>query len=289
MNIKSAEIILKLNPPYDLKQLKKNFYNCALKEHPDKNNNSEESNKKFIKIKQAYDILLKNLNIKENISENYISIFDDIICKFININDTNKNILLEELIKNCKLISLKAIEKCDKNNSIKILDFIIKYSEIIGLEQESINIIKEIIKKKFQFDELIIINPSIDNLLDSDIYKLEYNDLTYYIPLWHQEIIYDLTNNKSLIVRCEPILEDHMLIDEKNNLHINITISFNKLLDNKYFNILVGKKEFKINISKLKIKKQQKYIFYKQGILCIDTTNFYNNTKSNIILNITIN
>ena len=298
MDIKSAQIILNLNPPYDIKKLKKHYYNAALKEHPDKNNNSVESTEKFKNIKHAYEKLSDHLNSKENISENYLSFIDEFIYKFININDTNNDTnndndtnnknLLEELIKKCKLYSLKAIEKFDKNNSIKILDFILKYSEIIGLDQDAIDSIKEIIKNKFQFDELVILNPSIDNLLDSDVYKLEYDNDIYYIPLWHQEITYDLSG-KSLIVKCEPSLEQHMYIDEKNTLHINIKTSISKLLDEEELDINIGKKVFKINISKLKLLRNQTYIIYKNGIQNIDINNIYNdNDKSNIIVHITI-
>ena len=294
MDIKSAQIILNLNPPYDIKKLKKHYYNAALKEHPDKNNNSVESTEKFKNINHAYEKLSDHLNSKENISENYLSFIDEFIYKFININDTNndndtnnKN-LLEELIKKCKLYSLKAIEKFDKNNSIKILDFIMKYSEIIGLDQDAIDSIKEIIKNKFQFDELVILNPSIDNLLDSDVYKLEYDNDIYYIPLWHQEITYDLSG-KSLIVKCEPSIEEHMYIDEKNTLHINIKTSISKLLDEEELDINIGKKVFKINISKLKLLRNQTYIIYKKGIQNIDINNIYNdNDKGNIIVHITI-
>ena len=298
MDIKSAQIILNLNPPYDIKELKKHYYNAALKEHPDKNNNSVESTEKFKNINRAYEKLSDHLNSKENISENYLSFIDEFIYKFININDTNndndnytdtnnKN-LLEELIKKCKLYSLKAIENFDKNKSIKILDFIMKYSEIIGLDQDAIDSIKEIIKNKFQFDELVILNPSIDNLLDSDVYKLEYDNDIYYIPLWHQEITYDLSG-KSLIVKCEPALEEHMYIDEKNTLHVNIKTSIIKLLDEQELDINIGKKVFKINISKLKLMRKQTYIIYKKGIKNIDINNIYNdNDKGNIIVHITI-
>jgi hypothetical protein len=300
MDIKSAQIILNLNPPYDIKELKKHYYNAALKEHPDKNNNSVESTEKFKNIKNAYEKLSDHLNSKENISENYLSFIDEFIYKFININDTNSTNdtndtndtnnkhLLEELIKKCKLYSLKAIENFDKNKSIKILDFIMKYSEIIGLDQDAIDSIKEIIKNKFQFDELVILNPSIDNLLDSDVYKLEYDNDIYYIPLWHQEITYDLSG-KSLIVKCEPALEEHMYIDEKNTLHVNIKTSIIKLLDEQELDINIGKKVFKINISKLKLMRKQTYIIYKKGIKNIDINNIYNdNDKGNIIVHITI-
>ena len=38
-------------------EIKKSFRNLALKYHPDKNKNSEESNQKFMKIIEAYEVL----------------------------------------------------------------------------------------------------------------------------------------------------------------------------------------------------------------------------------------
>lgn len=38
-------------------EIKKSFRNLALKYHPDKNRNSEESNQKFMKIIEAYEVL----------------------------------------------------------------------------------------------------------------------------------------------------------------------------------------------------------------------------------------
>ena len=72
-------------------------------------------------------------------------------------------------------------------------------------------------------------------------------------------------------------------------LHINIKTSISKLLDEEELDINIGKKVFKINISKLKLLRNQTYIIYKKGIQNIDINNIYNdNDKSNIIVHITI-
>ena len=77
--------------------------------------------------------------------------------------------------------------------------------------------------------------------------------------------------------------------DEKNTLHINIKTSISKLLDEEELDINIGKKVFKINISKLKLMRKQTYIIYKKGIKNIDINNIYNdNDKGNIIVHITI-
>lgn len=57
------------------------------------------------------------------------------------------------------------------------------------------------------------LNPTIENLLNKDIYYLE--DEHIYIPLWHHEIIF----NKKIKVIIKPILYN-MELDDDNNIYI---------------------------------------------------------------------
>jgi DnaJ domain len=49
--------ILGVSPSATPEEIKKSFRNLALKYHPDKNRNSEESKQKFMKIVEAYEVL----------------------------------------------------------------------------------------------------------------------------------------------------------------------------------------------------------------------------------------
>ncbi len=49
--------ILEVSPGATPDEIKKSFRNLALKYHPDKNRNSEESKQKFMKIVEAYEVL----------------------------------------------------------------------------------------------------------------------------------------------------------------------------------------------------------------------------------------
>ena len=57
------------------------------------------------------------------------------------------------------------------------------------------------------------LNPTIENLLNKDIYYLE--DEHIYIPLWHHEIIF----NKKIRVIIKPNL-NNMYLDDDNNIYI---------------------------------------------------------------------
>ena len=49
--------ILEVSPSASQDEIKKSFRHLAMKHHPDKNGNSEESRQKFMKIVEAYEIL----------------------------------------------------------------------------------------------------------------------------------------------------------------------------------------------------------------------------------------
>jgi DnaJ-like protein len=53
--------ILEVSPSATLNDIKKSFRHLALKHHPDKNRNSEESKQKFMKIVEAYEVLSDDL------------------------------------------------------------------------------------------------------------------------------------------------------------------------------------------------------------------------------------
>ena len=57
------------------------------------------------------------------------------------------------------------------------------------------------------------LNPTIENLLNKDIYYLEEEHI--YIPLWHHEIIV----NKKIKVIINPVL-NNMYLDDDNNIYI---------------------------------------------------------------------
>lgn len=49
--------ILGVSPDASTEEIRKSFRNLALKYHPDKNKNSEESKQKFMKLVEAYEVL----------------------------------------------------------------------------------------------------------------------------------------------------------------------------------------------------------------------------------------
>lgn len=283
---KACEILeIEISKSFTLAEVKKAYYKASLKHHPDHNIGDLDSNARFQKINEAYTFLSSYIQIKQehtrqqdeqtNIDD------DDILIKFI-----------KTLIDfNIKELSLTAFEGLNKDNSLKLFDYIEKYSSMLGLEAEFVESVRTLTREKMKNDIVIIINPTIENIMNNELYKLEYNNENYYVPLWHDEISYDISETEYLIVKCKPELPETIFIDHNNDVHIKIIIeSIEQLLNEPSINVIIGGKVFEIPVCELKIKKSQTYTFFNKGISLINLNDIYNTTRNgNIIVYITIN
>lgn len=285
--IKACEILkLDINN-LNNKNIKKAYYKLALKWHPDKNK-SKNSNIIFNEIVEAYNFLNKNNNYQENFNKN-IS-YELLLSKFTlftGIDITNKDNIYNILNEITKNITMKTFENLEKGTLITLYNFIQKYHNIIGISDDMLESINKLVKDKISIDDIIILNPNINNLLNNDIYKLNYNNEYIYIPLWHEELYFDVSN-VSIIVWCIPDLSDNIYIDNNNSIHVDLSLKISNMLDNDLFKINIGDKVFELPTDKLKVKKQQQIVLYNKGIPIINTKNFFCTLKkSNIYLNVT--
>lgn len=277
-------------------ELKKAYYRLALQHHPDKQLLNNGSVDRFREVQQAYKILCEYLNTKEIIKEEIINdsdfTFNSLLNQFIKLNtgiNFDTSTLKSTIYTTYHTIYVKAFQGLDKDKALKVLEYIEQFSVVLGINDEVISFMKTTIREKIQNDVIIILNPTMDNLINEEIFKLDYDNHIYYIPLWHNEITYDDTFGQSIIVRCVPQLPKHISIDENNNICVNVNLSISSLLERKNITIEVGKKIFYVSVHELKIVKSQKYILYNCGIPNIDLINVFNNKKkSNIVIYITL-
>ena len=300
MNYKEAVLILEIDENIyeninniNLEYLNKKYRKLALKNHPDKNGNTIESNEKFKEINEAYHYLKKEINddilqetdetsnIYLNILQNFIKSafdgkYDEIISKIIN------DILFTD-----NKITFTIFEKLDKEMILHIYHFLSKYKSTFHLTDETLDKIYKIVVAKYDTVQIYKLNPSINDLMNNNIFKLYFNDELYLVPLWQQESYFD-TPTCEIIVICNPILSENIEIDEDNNIYVQKSISINNELMNMFKNnipidINIGNKLFQIPISNLYFKKEQYYRIKNQGL----PKNIYNiNEKTDIILKI---
>jgi hypothetical protein len=196
--------------------------------------------------------------------------------------------IVSDVVIGCKKISLKLFENLDKGKAIEVYSFLSKYKNILHIDQVTLNIVREIVIEKSKDDCVYVLNPSIDDLLENNIYKLEVNKVLYFVPLWHDELYFDGLGC-DIIVRCIPELPNNVSTDENNNLFVDIEIPFHMSLfdfDRVFFNI--GKKKYDISVSDMKIQRVQHVCFKNEGISEIDEKDIYNiEKKSDIHVKIT--
>ena len=54
---------------------------------------------------------------------------------------------------------------------------------------------KQIVQAKMKDDNIIILQPALKDVLKDKIYKLEISDTIHYVPLWHNELYFDISKN----------------------------------------------------------------------------------------------
>ena len=174
MNYYDAINILNLDKEYTEKQLKRSYYIKALQFHPDKNNGEDD---KFKEIVDAYEYLLreKEVNVDVNDGENYINLMNDFI-DFILDKNLEVNKFISSLNNKYTKVSFELLEKFSKKTLVKINNFVKTYGDVLSISSDVKEKINKLIDEYTKNDKIEIINPTLENLLNDEIYKLEYNN-----------------------------------------------------------------------------------------------------------------
>ena len=291
MNYNDACTILNLNSSPSIIEIKKQYKLLALKYHPDKNpNNKQDAEEKFKKISEAYIYLTDHENDNKLDNENYDNIYNSFL-KSVFSNIPNSELIINFLT-NIKAESLKTISKpiLEKFTSLQlthIYEFLQQYGSLLYLDETYIQELKQTILELIENNDIFILTPSIEDLFLSKIYVLKYQDEVFYIPLWHSELFFETKNEKNIIIKCIPKLDDHIHIEENNDIHIYLNTEINTLWEKKILEISLGEKIISIDSSNLYIKQYQTYILYDKGINTINTKKIYDDSKkSDIYLHI---
>jgi len=298
MNLKEALDVLEIDniSNLTLEGLKKKYHKLALQNHPDKNGNTLESTHHFQRIQEAYELLKREISILNGETENKETVFETtntgytaILHLFIDgllkgkYNEFISNIV-KDIVCGCREISLKLFEDMNKEQSLAIYNFIVKYKQVLRISESILEKVREILLNKFKDMQIYVLNPSINDLFQNNVYKLDIDNKLYFVPLWHSELYFD----SDIIVKCNPELPDNVEIDEDNNLIITERISItSSLFIEKARAIKIGDYSFELPLDQLFVRQFQTFILKGKGISKIVENDIYEiEDKSDIIVKI---
>jgi DnaJ-class molecular chaperone len=297
MDLEEALHIFEIENVSNLSQesLKKRYHKLALQNHPDKNGNTPESTQYFQRIQHAYEVLKREISIINNYTElgeehiNLNSGYTAILHLFIDgilkgkYNEFLSNIV-KDIVSGCKEISLKLFEDMNKEQSLAVYNFIVKYKTLLRLTDNTLDKVREILLDKYKDMQIYVLNPSINDLFQNNVYKLDIDNKLYFVPLWHSELHFE----SDIVVKCNPELPENMEIDEDNNLVITerIPITFS-LLNEKTRIIKIGNNSVELPLDQLFLRPVQTHVLRKKGISKILDADIYNiDEKADIIIKI---
>ena len=317
MNVSEAYKILDINEnekeDIDQDSLKRKYRKQALIYHPDKNK-SPDALQEFHKINEAYEILEKyqdyelgpeswyedeytEYNIYKEMFQRVPSGYKTILLSFLHtivgreiftgIQNRIFYKIIENISNSCENKAIEFLEKLDNEVLIKIYNVLDKIKNELHLSNMFLTKIEEIIQKKSKNTYRIVLYPILEDLFNNNIYKLIEEGQTYYIPLWMNELVYDISGGGEMIVSCVPILPENIEIDEYNNIHVIKRYKIQEIWDQEDIEILVEKRKYVIKRSQLKVVHTQIIILENQGISIGNTKEIYDITKkSDIYLHI---
>jgi hypothetical protein len=296
MNDKLAMTILEIEEHEILTEalIKKKYRNKALKCHPDKNK-SKYSNGQFLDVKNAYDYLNDKIGIEFKMNS-YSELLYDFLKERVQMNDSSinasatlLNIIIEKLTNKCEEKMINILENIDKGVLLEIYKLIIANDAIFGhIDKSIMERLKNTIEDRRKNDELIILNPTLDDLMEFNVYKYKIHEQQLIIPLWHRELTYDISNS-DIIVNCNPVLKDGHFIDELNNIHIKFEIKLLDIWNMSIYKFVIGKKEYELQIDNLQMRPYQTITLKACGIPRINRTNIYDISElGNVVMHIHI-
>ena len=197
--------------------------------------------------------------------------------------------------------------------SLEVYSFLIKHKSIFHLSKSTLEEVENALFNKYKNTFVYILNPSLDDLFDSNVYKLSHENQFYFVPLWHSELYYDCVksvdkrsddgssssssddstndgDHAEIVVKCVPELNDNVTIDEHNNIHVTIYKQLNEIdMTNNCVSFKLGKHQFELPREELFLKSSQYYVMREKGTSQIDPINMYNiENKSDIIVKLLI-
>jgi hypothetical protein len=245
-----------------LTELNKRYRIMALRLHPDKNGNTPEATEAFQELNAAYRMLLPGVTHDDDMAKNdaphadadtetYANIFLNFMKSLFHSKSKNPKDdatdagnqalleLLHRIVHDYASVSVhSALDALDPSVLFQLYETLKQYNSAVSMNARIFEEITHIIREKMRKNNIMILSPSLKDVIQNNISVVKIEGQTFYVPLWHSELHYrieasnsDEANSQQLIVKCMPNLPDHMSIDANNELHIDVRADIKELLN----------------------------------------------------------
>ena len=275
---------------------RRQYRKLALQYHPDKNKTTEAS-VRFQEIVEAYSFLSSTTTINETGDYNSMcrSFLQTLWCETPEMNE-----LVVSILNKMSQISVPLLQKCVASLPIhslkKILEILEKYTDVFHVTQNITEGLRVIIQE-MEWQEManssqpvICLYPCIDDVLDGNVYTWKYKDITYIVPLWHEEMIFECDNQEICVICC-PILQENFILRGKT-IHVFLTYENTAILDllqREEVEFYLGQKRFSFRTNSLSLVKKQQFVLRHCGLPLVNKNEMLEISKrGNIVVHVTL-
>ena len=275
---RACEVLEIVDSNPTIETVRKQYKYMALKWHPDRNTASNATDK-YREIKEAHDFLLDKLDkgfVPQMGQDNYAGIASMFFETLYNNEHFQRKIfhpLLMMIVGMCEEKALAFMGRLDPDRASKLCVILESYKHVLHLSDE---FFEKIRKRQDDSDKRhILLNPNIDDLMMSNVCKLE----GIIVPLWHSLLEYE---KEGLIVHCLPELPPNIWIDE-DVLNIEIENSADQLWKTGKLEFSIGSVKKSVNMERIRFCKRQIVELEGEGIPVADRENVFNVSKNGLL------
>lgn len=241
--------------------IKRQFRIMALMFHPDKN---PTGHSKFQEIREAHDYLLNHIGEDSKNIESYQTMF----CNFLHYISTNPQIsaFIDRIKQPIEDSIVQSLENMNLNTLLQIDCIIQRYNDVLKIDQTYITKMSEILERRRANLLCYVIEPSFDDIINGNVFKLNHCDDVYFVPLWHSHMTFADKFNNVFHVICKMPKHDYASIDYDNNIHISVMAEASMVLSTGKL-IIKGVTENDIDVepSRITLEREQKIVLKDKG------------------------
>lgn len=273
MNCQRAFKILEIADTKSIEAIRKQYKILALRWHPDKNKAPDAADR-YREIKEAHDFLMEGSFERTFEETSYTSVASSFFETLYNNEHFQRRIfhpLLMKVVNMCEEKALAFILRLDADRAHKLLCMIETWKTTLHFSDEFFAKVREHIDGVHV--RHILLNPNIDDLMQSNVYCLQEEGL--FAPLWHSLLEYE---KEGIIVHCLPELPSNMWIDEEdesNTLNVEVSETLENIWKTGFLEFSIGGEKKRVEMGILRLQRFQIVELKGQGIPNPHTDNVF--------------